>query len=200
MTALGLDRDLVAVRAYRVVHHHMEAVTVEGHKAFHPVSVVVCNGTATLQIAQTLLAGVSDKENAGLARDVMLNEILGAQHHHRQVGGIVAHAGALEGVLCFHKGHGLQVGKYRVGVGHKHGNGAVLAYIVGTDYIQRFVDENALCADVFKPLFAKLCPLFFVMGRSGNGAQIPDQLLELLLGCVQISLHFGGKDHSYTST
>ena len=173
--------DSVPVGAHGPGHDADQIGAVQRDELPHPAAVSFHDGPTALQVSQPLLTGVGHKEHARGGGEVSLHDIAGADHQHRQVGGVVRYARTVHHPVLLPEGHGLRIRENGVRVGHDDHHIALFRHVVGADHVQRLVDHRVLPAVPHEPVPAEGSPILLVVGRRRNGAQVPDQLLELLL-------------------
>ena len=197
VAALGLHHHPVAVGAHGAADHGVELHAVQGDECPEAITVPGGHGAAALQISQALLAGIGHKDQLGLGLQMILEKIPCAEQKHRQVGRVVADAGAEVFAALLPEGHGRQIRKDRVGVRHKDHHVSIVA-AQGADDIFGLVDLRA-AAGLFQPVSDIGRPGVLLMRRRGNGAEIANQDFELVLAVAEIVLHGFGEIHCGSS-
>ena len=140
MAAFGGDRDPEAAGAHRFCDDCV-GVAVEGDKLLHPVTEICQDLPASLQVAQALLAGIDDQQNAAVSgcQTVLKDKPCHGQQGHR-VGGVIAHAGTVDAPVFRFQGQGSGVRENHVGMGHEDHQVVVAGVANGVNDIQSFIN------------------------------------------------------------
>ena len=180
VASLGTDGHAVAVRADGARHDAAQIRPVEGVKRADAAAVILHDPAAALEIAETLLTGIRHEQNAALCTLAALHKVARADHHHGEIRRVVADAGGVHLLCVLAEGHRLGVREDRVGVRHKDGQIVVLRHLIAADDVQRLVDLHVRKAVCEKPRLAVFRALFLMVRRRRNGAQVADDLLDVL--------------------
>ena len=184
--------------AHGAADHGVELHAVQGDEFPKAAAIPVCHGAAALQVSQALLAGIGHKDQVRLGLQMILEKIPRTEQKRRQIGRVVADAGAKVFAALLPEGHGRKVGKDRVGVRHKDHHVAFFVIAQGANDIFGFVDLRA-AAGLFQPVSDIGRPGVLLVRRGGNGAEVANQGFELVLAVAEIVLHGFGEIHCGSS-
>ena len=128
-----------------------------------------------LEVAQSLLAGIEHKEDAGFRFEFEVDGHGRHLHDSDGVGGVVTDAGRVEAAVFLMEGQRLGVRKDHVGVA-QDGAQVVRAFLhaVGEDDVERVVDVDAGGAQLLQVLLAPLRPQLLVVGGGRDAGQGTD--------------------------
>ena len=197
MSALGADGHAVAVRADRARHDAAQVRTVEGVKFADAAAVVLYDPAAALQVAEPLLTGVRHEQKAAFCPQLPLHEVARADHHHGEICRIVADAGRVHLLFILAEGHRLGVREDRVGVRHEDDQIILVRHLIPAHDVQRLIDLHIFKAVGPEPRFAVFRALFLVVRGRGDGAQVPDDPLDILDIFRNIRKHFLCQHHFF---
>ena len=165
VTALGLYRNPVPVRADRGVRHAAD-VAVKGIEALNLIAMILENLLGAVQISQSLFTGIGYDHEIMLQFIPMLQHIAQTEHQGHQVGGVIPDARRGQDTAGAHHGQRLRIREDDVHVGHEDRERFPRHGFQPADDILRFINVGIGKAVGPEPVQAVFCPQVFLVAGS----------------------------------
>ena len=154
----------------------------------NPIAVVLHDLTASLQIAQTLLARINNNQEPASSGLELFADSIPSRHQQRNdARRIVSDTRTADALFRNTQGQLFQIRKYDITVRHKYIY-LVVTFPKLTNHIQGIVYIDVLCACLKKPVPAEFRTLLLVIRGRGNLCQCR-QKLHGLLSCIAYIIH-----------